>query len=130
MSVAAWTPENATWGIDNRTAALRAMTAPAPNAVRLDHRRPGAHANPYLMIAAMLAGGLHGIETAAEPPEPSRGNAAEDLRSPALPGSLPDAIAALRGSDLARELLGSAFVDHFALSRQVEWELQRYFEVT
>jgi glutamine synthetase len=144
ISVAAWTPENATWGIDNRTAALRAITAPAPKAVRLEHRRPGADANPYLMIAAMLAGGLHGIETAAEPPEPSRGNAAEDLRSPALPGSLPDAIAALRGSDLARELLGSAFVDHFALSRQVEWdlwaqwssaqvtewELRRYFEVT
>jgi glutamine synthetase len=144
ISVAAWTPENATWGIDNRTAALRAITAPAPKAVRLEHRRPGADANPYLMIAAMLAGGLHGIETAAEPPEPSRGNAAEDLRSPALPGSLPDAIAALRGSDLARELLGSEFVDHFALSRQVEWdlwaqwssaqvtewELRRYFEVT
>jgi glutamine synthetase len=92
----------------------------------------------------MLAGGLHGIETAAEPPEPSRGNAAEDRHSPPLPGSLPDAIAALRGSDLARELLGHEFVDHFVLSRQVEWdlwtrwssaqvtewELRRYFEVT
>jgi glutamine synthetase len=144
IGVAAWTPENATWGIDNRTAALRAIAAPGPKAARLEHRRPGADANPYLMIAAMLAGGLHGIETAAEPPEPARGNAAEDLRSPPLPGSLPDAIAALRGSDLARELLGSEFVDHFALSRQVEWdlwaqwssaqvtewELRRYFEVT
>jgi len=144
IGVAAWTPENATWGIDNRTAALRAIAAPGPKAARLEHRRPGADANPYLMIAAMLAGGLHGIETAAEPPEPARGNAAEDPRSAPLPGSLPDAIAALRGSDLARELLGSEFVDHFALSRQVEWdlwakwssaqvtewELRRYFEVT
>ena len=144
IGVAGWTPENATWGIDNRTAALRAIAAPGPKAARLEHRRPGADANPYLMIAAMLAGGLHGIETAAEPPEPARGNAAEDPRSAPLPGSLPDAIAALRGSDLARELLGSEFVDHFALSRQVEWdlwaqwssaqvtewELRRYFEVT
>ena len=144
IGVAGWTPENATWGIDNRTAALRAIAAPGPKAARLEHRRPGADANPYLMIAAMLAGGLYGIETAAEPPEPARGNAAEDPRSAPLPGSLPDAIAALRGSDLARELLGREFVDHFALSRQVEWdlwaqwssaqvtewELRRYFEVT
>lgn len=143
ISVAAWTPENATWGIDNRTAALRAITASAPKAVRLEHRRSGADANPYLIMAAMLAGGLHGLETAAEPPEPSPGNAALDLRAPPLPASLPDAIAALRGSELARELLGGEFVEHFALSRQVEWdlwtrwsnaqvtewELRRYFEV-
>lgn len=144
ISVAAWTPENATWGPDNRTAAVRAITAPAPTAVRLEHRRAGADANPYLVIAALLAGGLHGIETSARPPEPVRGNASADPRAQPLPSSLPDAIAALRGSDLARKLLGSAFVEHFALSRQVEWdlwarwsdaqvtewELRRYFEVT
>src|SRR5262249_6357566 len=144
ISVAAWTPENATWGIDNRTAALRAITAPAPKGVRFEHRRAGADANPYLVMAALLAGGLHGIDTAGEPPALSRGNAAQDAGAPSLPGSLPAAIAALRGSDLARELLGSEFVEHFVLSRQVEWdlwtrwqgaqvtewELRRYFEVT
>ena len=144
ISVAAWTPENATWGLDNRTAALRAITGPGPKAARFEHRRPGADANPYLVIAAMLAGGLHGIQTAAEPPEPSRSNAAQDQQAPALPGSLPEAIAALRESDLARELLGREFVDHYLLSRQAEWdlwtqwssaqvtewELRRYFEVT
>jgi glutamine synthetase len=144
ISVAAWTPENATWGIDNRTAALRAITAPAPKAVRLEHRRAGADANPYLLIAALLAGGLHGVEKSLPPPDPCTGNAAEDAGAPALPGSLPDAIAALRGSDLARELLGTEFIQHYALSRQVEWdlwtrwlnsqvtewELRRYFEVT
>jgi len=143
ISVAAWTPENATWGIDNRTAALRAITAPAAKAARFEHRRCGADANPYLIMAAMLAGGLHGMQTKAEPPEPSPGNAALDPGPPPLPASLPDAIAALRGSDLARELLGRQFVEHFALSRQVEWdlwtrwsdaqvtewELRRYFEV-
>jgi len=144
ISVAAWTPENATWGMDNRTAALRAITAPAPTAVRLEHRRAGADANPYLLIAALLAGGLHGIETAREPPDPCTGNAAGDANAPRLPASLPEAIAALRGSELARELLGGDFTDHYALSRQVEWdlwtqwlstqvtewELRRYFEVT
>ncbi|HJY98014.1 MAG TPA: glutamine synthetase family protein, partial [Streptosporangiaceae bacterium] len=114
-------PTAIAWGEDNRTCGFRVVGE--HDSLRVENRIPGADANPYLMIAAMLAGGLHGIETAAEPPEPSRGNAAEDLRSPALPGSLPDAIAALRGSDLARELLGSEFVDHFALSRQVEWDL-------
>jgi glutamine synthetase len=144
ISVAAWTPENATWGMDNRTAAVRAIAAPGPNAVRLEHRRAGADANPYLVIAAALAGGLYGVEARLEPPEPCGGNAAEDSSAPPLPASLPDATAALRGSDLARELLGSEFVEHYALSRQVEWdlwtqwlnaqvtewELRRYFEVT
>ena len=144
ISVTAWTPENATWGLDNRTAALRAITSPAPKAVRFEHRRAGADANPYLVIAASLAGGLHGIEAAREPPDACAGNAAENASAPSLPASLPEAIAALRGSDLARELLGGEFVEHFALSRQVEWdlwtqwlstqvtewELRRYFEVT
>jgi glutamine synthetase len=144
ISVAAWTPENATWGMDNRTAALRVITAPAPRGIRLEHRRAGADANPYLLIAALLAGGLHGIEAAGEPPDLSPGNAADDQGAPALPASLPEAIALLRGSDVARQLLGNEFVEHFALSRQVEWdlwtrwlstqvtewELRRYFEVT
>jgi glutamine synthetase len=144
ISVAAWTPENATWGMDNRTAALRAITAPGAGAARLEHRRAGADANPYLVIAALLAGGVYGVQARCEPPGPAPGNASRREGAPPLPDSLPAAIAALRGSRLARELLGSEFVTHFALSRQVEWdlwaqwlsahvsewELRRYFEVS
>ena len=55
-----WTPVTASWGVDNRTAAIRAIPGSRTGA-RLEHRRAGADVNPYLAIAAMLAGGLHGI---------------------------------------------------------------------
>ena len=56
-----WSPENASWGYDNRSAALRAITYPSDAAYRVEHRVPGADVNLYLSIAAMLAGGLYGV---------------------------------------------------------------------
>ena len=50
-----------TWGYENRTVAVR-VPADAPVATRLEHRVPGADAHPHLVIAALLAGMLHGIE--------------------------------------------------------------------
>jgi glutamine synthetase len=136
-----WTPTTASWGVDNRTAAIRAITGP-PKATRLEHRRPGADVNPYLAIAAMLAGGLHGIAEKLEPPDPATADACADARFPRLPATLPDAIAAMRASPTAPSLLGEDFVRHYLLSREVElrlwreweaeqvteWEHRRYFE--
>jgi glutamine synthetase len=138
-----WTPTTASWGVDNRTAAIRAITG-AAKAVRLEHRRPGADVNPYLAISAMLAGGLHGIAGKLEPPAPATADACSDDRFPRLPATLADAIAALRDSPVARDLLGWEFVDHYLLSREVEsrlwreweaqqvteWEHRRYFETS
>ena len=138
-----WTPATASWGVDNRTAAIRAITGP-PKAVRLEHRRPGADVNPYLAVAAMLAGGLHGIAGKLEPPDPATADAYADARFPRLPATLADAIAALRDSPVAPDLLGGEFVRHYLLSREVElglwrewesaqvteWEQRRYFETS
>jgi len=138
-----WTPATASWGVDNRTAAIRAITG-APKAVRLEHRRSGADVNPYLAIAAMLAGGLHGIADRLEPPAQATGDAYADDRFRRLPATLADAIAALRDSPVAPDLLGREFVDHYLLSREVElrlwreweseqvteWEHRRYFETS
>jgi glutamine synthetase len=138
-----WTPVTASWGVDNRTAAIRAI-AGSPKGVRLEHRRPGADVNPYLAIAAMLAGGLHGIAEKLEAPDPATGDASADGRFLRLPSTLADAIAALRGSPVAPSLLGREFVDHYLLSREVElrlwreweaeqvtgWEHRRYFETS
>jgi len=136
-----WTPATASWGVDNRTAAIRAITG-SPKAVWLEHRRPGADVNPYLAIAAMLAGGLHGIAGKLEPPDPATADAYADARFPRLPRTLADAVAALRDSPVAPDLLGREFVRHYLLSREVElrlwrewetaqvteWEQRRYFE--
>jgi glutamine synthetase len=133
-----WAPTNATWGIDNRTVALRAVLGPSPSSVRVEYRLAGADINPHLAIAASLASGLYGIEHQLDPPDPVRGNAYEG-DAPALPRSLDEAVRRLGQSTVARDLLGTEFVDHYMRTREWEvrqhqravtdWELERYFEI-
>ncbi|GMG88444.1 glutamine synthetase family protein [Biformimicrobium ophioploci] len=67
-------PLGIAWGYDNRTTALRIPASP-PAARRFEHRISGSDANPYLVLAAILAGVLHGIENKLLPPEPVKGDA-------------------------------------------------------
>ncbi len=135
-----WAPTNATWGIENRTCALRVI-AGRPDYLRVEYRVAAADANPYLALAAALGAGLYGIENEIEPTAPITGNAYEK-KVPArldLPRSLGDAAARFRRSRAAREMFGDAFVEHYAASREWEerefrkaitdWELARYFEI-
>lgn len=133
-----WAGSSATWGLDNRTVAVRAIPSSGQNA-RIENRVSGADANPYLVIAASLAAGLHGIRKGLAPPPPVSGNAYEQVDDrTALPPSLEAAAAALAGSTTARTLLGDAFVEHFAATRRWEvsqsrsavtdWEIARYLE--
>jgi glutamine synthetase len=69
-------PTRATWGYDNRTAAIRVPADQGKNR-RFEHRVPGADANPYLVLAAILCGVLHGIEKQLVAPSPVTGNAYE-----------------------------------------------------
>lgn len=138
----AWSPENASWGYDNRSAALRAIRQPGRNAYRFEHRVPGADTNMYLTLAAMLAGGHLGLVNNLAPPASAEGNATLDVHCARLPSSLPEATANFRNSALAKDYFGDAFVEHYAASRDVEWqhwlawqaeqvspfELKRYFQ--
>ncbi|GAA5524752.1 glutamate--isopropylamine ligase [Microbulbifer aestuariivivens] len=135
-----WAPTDATWGIENRTAALRVIPG-SDKSQRVEYRLGAADANPYLALAAALGSGLYGVLQQWEPSEPVAGNAyaLEQPGEAALPRTLWDSAQRLRGSDAARELFGGAFVDHFAASREWEereyrrhvsdWELDRYFEI-
>lgn len=135
-----WAPTTASWGVENRTTAIRAIPGGAKS-TRVEYRLAGADVNPYIGMAATLAAGLYGIEHRLEPPEPWAQNAytAPDGMFPSLPGSLPEATAKLKESTVARQLLGDEFIDHFVATREWEirqfqaavtdWELQRYFEV-
>ncbi len=133
-----WAPTRMTWGIDNRTVALRVLSG-SPKSTRLETRIGGADLNPYLGIAAALGAGLYGIEHKLELTEaPIKGNGYE---APArrLPSDLPKAADALHASEAARSLFGIDFVEHFSASRHWEarafqkavtdWELRRYFEI-
>jgi glutamine synthetase len=137
-----WCPENASWGADNRTAALRVITKPTPKAARIETRQPGGEANPYLSVAAGLARGLYGIEQGLEPPAYAEGDAGRDERFERLPITLKEATDALKGSEIARECFGAEFVTHYVITREnewrlweewlannvTEWELRRYFD--
>ena len=138
MVEGAWAPTTATWGIENRTTALRAIPA-GPKATRIEYRQSAADMNAYLAFAVALGAALHGIEADLEPPPEVRGNAYAARDAAKLPGSLKEATALLRGSDAARRILGEEFVDHYARTREWEvrqferavttWELERYFEI-
>lgn len=131
-----WAPVNASWGVDTRTTAVRAIPGSAQS-TRIELRLSAADMNPYLAIASSLAAGLEGIERKLEPPEPvANGYAARN--APPLPRDLAEAANRLRQSQTARKWFGDDFVEHYAGTRDWEvrqyqravtdWELARYFE--
>jgi len=136
----AWAPTAASWGIENRTCALRAIPG-RPDAQRVEYRIAAADMNPYLALAAAIGSGLWGVEQQMEPTEPTRGNAygARFRKAQQLPRTLGEAAIRLRQSKVARELFGDRFVQHYAYTREWEeqqqlaavtdWQLQRYFEI-
>ncbi len=122
-----WAPTASTWGVENRTAALRVVPGTAKSQ-RVEFRVGSADANPYLVAAANLASGLLGIDRQLELPEAVTGNAYEvqdDLDAQwQLPGNLRDATRDLNGSAEARECFGDEFIDHYVASR--DWEVREY----
>ncbi|WP_222538817.1 glutamine synthetase family protein [Pedobacter polysacchareus] len=135
----AWAPTTLTWGIDNRTVALRALPGHSKT-TRLETRVVGSDTNPYLALSACLAAGLYGIKNnlvldiAA-----TAGNGYLDVSNGILPGSLQEATRKMKASPLAATLFGADFVEHFTLTREWEckqyakavtdWEMKRYFEI-
>jgi len=135
-----WAPTDATWGIENRTCALRVIPGSAKSQ-RVEYRVAAADANPYVILAAALASGLSGVEQRVEPEPPVEGNAYDRSfpRRLALPRTLWESAQRLKTSKMARDWFGDAFVEHFAATREWEerefrkhitdWELARYFEI-
>lgn len=135
----AWAPTTLTWGLDNRTTALRVISG-SSKATRLETRVIGSDVNPYLAMAACLASGLYGIAHKLKLSTPETlGNGYEDFRNGSLPANLKDATAIMKNSAIAKELFSEAFVDHFTRTREWEWrefsaqvtdwEKKRYFEI-
>ncbi|MFT4833437.1 MAG: glutamine synthetase [Marinoscillum sp.] len=134
----AWAPTTLTWGLDNRTTALRVIN-PSESASRVELRVPGSDVNPYLAMAAALASGLYGVEQKLKLQSQTKGNGYRDSSNGILPSSLLEATANMKKSSLVRELLGDEFVNHFTGTREWEcrqyasqvtdWELKRYFEI-
>ena len=135
-----WAPTSATWGVENRTCALRVIGG-SPASQRVEYRVAAADINPHIAFAAAIGSGLWGIEHRIEPDAPVAGNAYA-AKIPAkrdLPRTLTDAAERLQRSKAARALFTDAFVDHYAATRLWEerearkaitdWQLARYFEI-
>jgi glutamine synthetase len=132
-----WAPTAIVWSHDNRTCGFRIVGEHKGN--RVESRLPGADMNPYLGMAATIAGGLHGIKNKIEAPEMFEGNAYEAKDVPRVPTALHEAIAEMEKSEVAREAFGDFVFEHLlntARQEQIifdnqtvtDWELERYFE--
>ena len=113
-------PVNASWGLDNRTVALRVIEG-SDSTIRIEKRDAGADCNPYLLMAADIAAGLDGIEGKTEPTAITTGNAYEDDNAPTIPLDLADAISLARNSGWLRDVLGAD--QHEIWLQQAEREL-------
>ncbi|HEY1839309.1 MAG TPA: glutamine synthetase family protein [Mycobacterium sp.] len=135
-------PTVVAWGVDNRTCALRVVGH--GDSIRVECRVPGGDVNQYLAVAALIAGGLHGIERELPLPEPCTGDAYQQSgnddggAAERLPGTLAEAAALFEASAVARQAFGDEVVDHYVNNARVElaafnkavtdWERVRGFE--
>ncbi len=135
FAAGSFAPTTVAWGRDNRTCAVR-LVGNGPSA-RLENRVPGGDVNPYLALAAMIAGGLHGIDEELTL-EPELVGNAYDSDKEKVPHTLHDARDVFTSSAIARAAFGDDVVDHYTNMANVElaafdsavtdWELIRSFE--
>jgi len=128
-------PTAIAWGMDNRTCSLRVVGH--GHGMRMECRAPGGDVNPYLATAALIAGGLHGIENELELEDACVGNAYTG-GAQRLPTTLAEAAELFEGSAVARAAFGDEVVEHYLNNARVEleafnsavtdWERVRGFE--
>jgi glutamine synthetase len=125
LAPGAFAPIAATWGVENRTCAIRVIPGRA-SAQRIELRAPGSDSNPYLLAACLLAATLWGIEQRIEPAAPMLGSCYERADSipedQHFPGTFRQAIERFGESSHARELFGDDFVEMYAGTRMAQAE--------
>ena len=115
-----YVPMGPTWGVNNRSLAFRVPLGDEGSR-RIEHRVPGADANPYLALAAVLAGVHHGITNKIEPTKPSTGNAGSkpDKR---FPSTIEEALTAFKNAKILPEYFGKRYCDIYRLTKYAEVE--------
>ncbi len=111
-------PVNTSWGPNNRSVAFRIPTS-APEDRRIEHRIAGADANPYLVMAAVLAGIHHGLSNKLDAGEASSGNAGDSM-DPDMPTKLWSALDRLEASEIMATYLGAQYPKAYADIKRAE----------
>jgi glutamine synthetase len=119
FQLGSWAPTALVWGRDNRTCGLRAVGE--GTGTRIETRVPGADANPYIAMAGVIAGGMHGIEHQLPLEAPFTGNAYEATDVPRIPWNIVEAIERWRDSAAARQSFGDDVHFHLQHSAEQEW---------
>ena len=119
-SGATWSPNSITWTGNNRTHMVR-----VPGKGRFELRLPDGAANPYLLQAALIAAGLSGIRTQADPGKRldidmyAQGHTVTD--APKLPLNLLDALRAFDEDASLKSVLGEEFAAAYLKLKRREW---------
>ena len=129
-------PDRVTWSRDNRAAMLRVLPHEGP-AARIENRIGEPAANPYLYFTSQILAGMDGLTQHLDPGP--HADAPYETAAPALPRSLAEALACLRGDAVLAAGLGEGFVDYFCRLKEAEiarfeaevseWEQREYFEM-
>jgi len=114
----AYAPVTRSWAPDNRSVAVR-IPGGDPAGRRLEHRVAAANANPYLVLAAVLAGIHHGLREGLDPGAPARGNAGTEA-DPEVPLDWARALDRLEGSAVLREYLGGDYLELYCATKRLE----------
>ncbi len=110
-------PVAPTWGYENRDVALRVPVG-SPESRRIEHRVAGADANPYLVLAGMLAGVLYGLENELEAAEPVTGGSQDRDRE--LAADWLSATRDFENSTFVRDYHGAPFQEAFSAVKRYE----------
>ncbi len=113
-----YVPMAAHWAYNNRTASLRVLNS-SPNATRVEHRIAGADANPYLVVAGILAGIRHGLANRLDPGTACEGNA-EDGEALKVPTAWVNALSQFQASHVVRDTFGPTFQKVYAQMKETE----------
>jgi glutamine synthetase type III len=120
VSGATWAPNTVTWTGNNRTHMVR---VPGPG--RFELRLPDGAANPYLLQAAVIAAGLDGCRTSADPGPRSdvdmyaQGHTV--THGAKLPLNLLDALREFEADATLRAMMGEAFARAYVKLKTDEW---------
>ncbi|MGI9373363.1 MAG: glutamine synthetase family protein, partial [Hyphomicrobiales bacterium] len=113
-------PVTKDWGLNNRSMAFRIPPSDDANR-RIEHRAAGAEANPYLVIAALLAGAHHGLTNQLAPTAQAGGNAGAEVDEtlPLKPWQAFDAIA---NAEILSDYFSGEFLHAYATVKRAEFE--------
>ncbi len=107
------------WGVNNRTVSLRIPATSGP-ARHVEHRASGADANPYLALAAVLAGMHHGIANKIDPGKPVEGNGYAQTPEVVMPTNWFAALERMRASKFMKDYFSERFIDVFCTIKEAE----------